>query len=297
MARQREFALLLTAGLLVALIAGCAAPSSTSGTAVSAGEAGAPAALVKTDAALAAPSVVGRDIVKTATAVLAVPDLTASRNAIAAIVEHAGGVITSEIVTSGDSPRPFPMPMMDGFSAGTDLTVPGTGEAIDLMVQVPAANYDTVVRQIRSLGQVVSLQQSATDVTMQVIDTDARIAAARASVARMQTLLDRATNLQDVVLIEQELTTRQANLDSLVAQQKALREQVAASTISVRLVPADSVAVSTGTSAWWNRITATFVAIWSGVVVVLVAVSPVVLLLGLLVWVIIAWRRRRRRPS
>lgn len=294
MARQRKLALLLAGGALVALIAGCAAPSITSGSAVAAVEAGSPAELGKTDAALSAPSVVGRDIVKTASAVLAVPDLTAARDALAADVERVGGVITSEVVTSGTGPQPVPMPMMDGFSGATDLATAGTREAIDLTVQVPEANYATVVRQIRSLGQVVSLQQSASDVTMQVVDTDARIAAARASVARMQALLDQATNLQDVVLIEQELTTRQANLDSLVAQEKAMREQVASSTISVRLVPADAVEASTGTSAWWNRITSTFIAIWSGVAVVLIAVSPLVLLIGLLVWIVVAWRRRRR---
>ena len=295
MADRKQRALILAAGAVVALISGCAAQQPTSSEAPAGIAAEAPAAIGKADAAVQANVLLGRDIVKTASAVIAVDDLTSARDAVANIAEQVGGVITSEVVTTGSAPQPVPVPML-----GTDgvTSAPGPeGDSIDLTLQVPASRYDGVVRGIRALGDVITLQQSATDVSMQVIDVDARISAARASVARMQKLLDQASNLQDVVLIEQELTTRQANLDSLVAQQSALRSQVAESAVTVRLVPADAAEAQDGVGAWWGRVVTTFMAIWSGVVVFLVAASPIIVIVALVIWIVAASRRRQRTRS
>ena len=293
MATKRRLAFFLTAGAVVALIAGCTAPQTTSSETSPGLAAGAPAEVGKVDAAVQTNVLLGRDIMKTAYAVIAVDDLASARDAVASLTDQMGGVITSEVVTTGSAPQPVPMPMFAADGVGGDAGSAG-GDAVDLTLQVPESGYDGVIRGIRALGQVITLQQTASDVSMQVIDVDARISAARASVARMQKLLDEASNLQDVVLIEQELTTRQANLDSLVAQQTALRSQVAESTVSVRLVPADTAATAGGVSAWWSRVTAMFVSIWSGIGVFLVAISPILVLVALAVWAVAVSRRRRR---
>jgi hypothetical protein len=57
----------------------------------------------------------------------------------------------------------------------------------------------------------------------------------KASVQRIRELLARADKIADVISIESELEKREADLESLQNRQKALREQVALSTITVTI--------------------------------------------------------------
>ena len=53
------------------------------------------------------------------------------------------------------------------------------------------------------------------DVTDAYTDTQARIEPMKDSIARVRALMAKATDLQQIVLLESELTRRQADLDSL----------------------------------------------------------------------------------
>jgi len=94
----------------------------------------------------------------------------------------------------------------------------------------------TLLTQLRGLGTLLSEDQSADDVTGQVIDVAARIAAQKASVARIRVLMNRATTLGQVVQIEGELTTRQAALESLEGQAAALADQTTLATVTTTIV-------------------------------------------------------------
>lgn len=87
------------------------------------------------------------------------------------------------------------------------------------------------------LGEVLSLNVVAEDVTAQGADLDARIGALEVSITRLRQLLATAETTKDLIDIEAELTARQAELDSLVAQRAALSDQVAQSTLVVSVSP------------------------------------------------------------
>ena len=121
----------------------------------------------------------------------------------------------------------------------TDQQVTGQGDAINasLTVKVPATKLDGYLEAVQALGTVDAVSISATDVTAQAVDLDARIAALQASIRRLAALMDQASNVADLVAIEAEQTRRQADLDSLVAQRTALGDQVAMSNVSITLSP------------------------------------------------------------
>ena len=89
-------------------------------------------------------------------------------------------------------------------------------------------------------SDVESSSISATDVTMQKVDLDARIAALNSSIERFKQLISSATNTSDLIAAETALAERQAELDSLTAQLKYLSEQVDMSVIYLALLPNDS---------------------------------------------------------
>jgi hypothetical protein len=99
---------------------------------------------------------------------------------------------------------------LGGFVSGEKTQAspdqPAKSEAV-IALRVPADRMPTLLTQLRGLGTLLSEDQSADDVTGQVIDVAARIAAQKASVARIRVLMSRATTLGQVVQIEGELTT------------------------------------------------------------------------------------------
>lgn len=103
-------------------------------------------------------------------------------------------------------------------------------------VKVAAGQLDAALAALSELGtKVLSRGQQARDVTDQLVDLDARVASQRASVARLQALLDRAGGIGEIVQIEGELTRRQADLESVERRAAALTGQVELATVAVRM--------------------------------------------------------------
>jgi len=119
---------------------------------------------------------------------------------------------------------------------------PGSDEALsaNLTIRVPSTSLDNALNAFKELGDVESSSISATDVTMQKVDLDARIAALNTSIERFKELISASTNTTDLIAAETALAERQAELDSLIAQQKYLLDQVDMSVIYLSLLPNDS---------------------------------------------------------
>ena len=165
-----------------------------------------------------------------------------------------------------------------------------------LTLLIPSDRFDRALEELGGLGTVVSRDQSAQDVTEQVVDLDSRIATQRASVDRVRALLARAATVDEIVRIEQELTTREADLESLEQRRQALGGQVAMSTVTVEVEKSDVAAAKEsggflgGLADGWHAFLDT-----GGVTLrVLGAVLPFLLVLAVPAAAVLRWRRRRR---
>jgi Domain of unknown function (DUF4349) len=114
----------------------------------------------------------------------------------------------------------------------------------NVTIRIPADRFDEFVDQLAEIGDVEYLNINAMDVTTQVRDIDARVLALQTSIERLKDLQSQAGTVTDLVAIESELTTRQAELDSLLSQQNYLKDQVAMSTLTVNIVPSSETALS-----------------------------------------------------
>jgi hypothetical protein len=88
---------------------------------------------------------------------------------------------------------------------------------------------------VTTLGDVESRTITASDVTEQLVDLDARLNALRATRDRLRQLLERADEVQDVISVERELGRVQGELESLEGRLELLRTQVAMSELSLRM--------------------------------------------------------------
>ncbi|MCE6995840.1 DUF4349 domain-containing protein [Saccharothrix sp. S26] len=166
-------------------------------------------------------------------------------------------------------------------------------------VKVPGDRLDPVLESIARLeGVEVGKRELQTeDVTEQVVDIEARLANQRASVERVRGLLDRATTTSEITQIEAELTNRQSELESLQRRYEALKGQVAMSTLTVVITGVGAQAVVEDE----NDFLAAFAGGWEALVeafawllVVLGAVLPFAVVLGLPLFGFLWWRRRRK---
>jgi hypothetical protein len=181
---------------------------------------------------------------------------------------------------------------------GTDAQPPSAS----LTLRIPSDDLDPFLAELRELGTVTSVSMNGSDVTQQRKDLDGRIDALTASVDRLQQLLSEATTIADLIAIESELTTRQAELDSLTQQRDALVDQVDYSTINVDLVT-EAVAPDpqpddfcSGLAAGWNALIG--FATWLGIAVgVLLPWALAALIVGAIVLVIVLVATRSRRPK
>ncbi|WP_367134547.1 DUF4349 domain-containing protein [Saccharothrix sp. HUAS TT1] len=166
--------------------------------------------------------------------------------------------------------------------------------------KVPGDRLDPVLESVGRLeGVSVTRRELQTeDVTEQVVDVEARIANQRASVERVRGLLDRATTTAEITDIEAELTERQSELESLQRRYETLKGQVALSTLTVVITTSDAPAVVAEEE---NGFLAAFTGGWKALLgafgwllVVVGAVLPFAVVLGLPAFGYLWWRRRRR---
>ncbi|MFD7690102.1 DUF4349 domain-containing protein [Streptomyces sp. NPDC059781] len=113
-----------------------------------------------------------------------------------------------------------------------------------VVLRVPVGEYDEVLADLEGTGKLLERSAKAQDVTDQVVDVESRITTQRASVARIRELMDRADKLSDVVTLEGELSSRQADLEALLAQQASLKDRTSLATITLSLseTPVDEAA-------------------------------------------------------
>ena len=153
-------------------------------------------------------------VIRTGSLALDTPDVLKAQNAISGLLSSLDGYLASE-----------------NTQAGTD----GKIRSASLVLKVPSNDFDLAMQRLSQVGEVRARTTSAKDVTRQVADVDSRVASARAALERIRLLLDRANSLGTVIRLESVLSNRQAELESLLAQQQALAAQTQMSTIDVTL--------------------------------------------------------------
>ncbi|WP_199547662.1 DUF4349 domain-containing protein [Streptomyces sp. N35] len=219
-------------------------------------------------------------IIRTATLRVRVENVPSALDKVRTAAADAGGIVGSET---------------------TDRDGKGK-ERSRIVLRVPQEQYGKVIEALEGTGKVLERSDKAEDVTEQVVDVDSRIKTQKASVARIRELMDQATKLSDVVTLEGELSTRQADLEALLAQQASLKDRTSLATITLHLNETgekpepkedDDPGFLDALSGGWNSLVN--VAKWIVIVVLAIAPWAAVLLILFLVWRALAPRLPRRR--
>lgn len=286
----------------VVLLAGCSGPddqaASLSGDEAASGRTGNSAPEAAQDALVDQPG----DAADTSGGKITGDGLLSDVPAERAVIATAEMTLRSQDVVATVDALELITASVGGFVAGRDISSnpdDPKGTRAVLLLRVPTDRLDTVIDRAEAEGDVVRVTADEQDVTETVVDVDSRVESARASVERIRALLSEATTIGEVVRIESELSRREADLESLLAQQRALADQTALATLSVTVlspeavepVAEDETGFLSGLQRGWDAL----------VGVVVVALTTIGVLLPFLVVALIilgplaaAWRRRRQ---
>jgi len=127
------------------------------------------------------------------------------------------------------------------------------GTSLSLFGAVPAARLESTMDAIAELGDVESRSLSTDDVTEEYADTSTRLANDLALRDRLRALLERATDVDDVLAIERELTRLQSEIETRQGRIDRLGKDVEMSSLEVTLAekPLLGPLGYVGYGLWW----------------------------------------------
>jgi hypothetical protein len=186
-----------------------------------------------------------------------------------------------------------------GGSLDSEQRSSGSSASAWLTLKVPPAALTSVLSQLSALGRELSRRSGSQDVTAQVADVGSRVTSAQQSIERLRTLYTAATKVSDVIAVESELAQREADLESLEAQQRALTAQTSMATVTLTLTASAALPPAQQTRGFlgglergWHAFTAAAVAVATGIGAALPFAAVLAALAAAAVLV-----RRRLRPS
>lgn len=172
------------------------------------------------------PSEVNRKIIQEISLQLGVGDISKALDSIAAICREYKGYVVNSRVSRGDD-----------WSRG------------EIVIKIPADKLDAAMGKLTDLGELKDKSVSTQDVTEEYYDSEARLKVLQKKEERLLGLMDRASSIEDIIKVENELTNVRSQIEVLQGRLQYLQNATSYSTVNISLnqVKAGAVEVPTGT--------------------------------------------------
>ncbi len=183
-----------------------------------------------------------------------------------------------------------------------------TAKTGDITVRVPSDGYNSALEAIKGMAlEVTNESSSGQDVTDEYVDLSSRLANLEATADRVRTFLDESKNVEDALAVNQELSRLEGEIEVIKGRMLYLSQSASFSTISVHLTP-DEASQPIEMAGWRpsgvakDAIEALITAlqgIANFLIWFVIFILPVLLIIGVPIWLVIRFfvRRRRRRKA
>ena len=173
----------------------------------------------------------------------------------------------------------------------------------DYTVRIPAAQFESFLKQADGLGNVLSSNRHAENVTSSYTDYEARLSSLGTQEERLLDMLKKTTDVESLVALEQRLSDVRYEIESIERNLRNLDRQISYSTVSLTL---EEVEIYTPTApvqrTFGDKLASAFSDGWSGFVrgaqrfcIGLVSALPALILLAIAAVVVILIVRKIRR--
>ena len=116
----------------------------------------------------------------------------------------------------------------------------GTGKNRDLRmlyytIRIPADKLDTLIATVGNSCTVLSSSENTTDVTLEYVDTKARVDSLRVEYEQLMTLLSEAKDLDNIIILQNRLSEVRYQIESAESRIRVLENQVQYATLNLQI--------------------------------------------------------------
>ena len=189
----------------------------------------------------------------------------------------------------------------------------GTGKNNDLRtiyytIRIPADQLDSLITTVGNSCIVLSSSENTSDVTLEYVDTKARVESLRVEYEQLMKLLGEAKDLDNIIILQNRLTEVRYQIESAESRIRVLENQVQYATLNlqIREVLEETEIEEPHVITYGERVGEQFKDMWEGTVeffqdflLGLIAAIPFLVFMGIvaLIVIIIVFTTRRKRAK
>jgi len=193
---------------------------------------------------------------------------------------------------------------VNGFIESSMTTAHGR-RRFTIVMRVPAASFDTVLRQVEGMAYVRFSNQWAQDVTDRFYDMVGSYQIRRLEEERILALIDEADTVHELLALEQRLSNVRLSIEMYLSQLNNMAGQIAYSAITVTLIDvSEEPVIITGPTlgeriggAFGDSVDGTVGAVQNFIVFLAAVVVPLMMIIVMVVVVYLVVRGRKKRRA
>jgi len=168
-----------------------------------------------------------------------------------------------------------------------------------ITIRIPHDKYNSALDLIKDMGTVESISVSGQDVTQEYTDLESRLRNLNAQEEILLDLMAQSEDVGDSIEVQRELSYVMEQIEVIKGRMNYLDNMVSFSTIEVYMHEPEPITTSSG----WGFLEALkkglrgAVTVFNGILIFLIAASPILAIIAIIlvvIWLIIRSRRRRR---
>lgn len=168
-------------------------------------------------------------------------------------------------------------------------------------IRVAADKFDALIDELGKIGKVMNQNINGQDVTEEFMDSEARLKTQQELESRLLTLLSEKTaNLSAVVEVEQKLASVRENIEKTQGRLRMLKDKASYSTLTVSIFEPAILNTSSGGGFFYElglgieKGLSGFTSVLSGIITFIIALSPILAIFGLLIYIVVRYIKKRR---
>ncbi|MBT3538991.1 DUF4349 domain-containing protein [Candidatus Parcubacteria bacterium] len=122
-----------------------------------------------------------------------------------------------------------------GFIVSSDISKSGLALYGNITLRIPVESFDEGLEEVKSYGEVTSQRVNGQDVTEEFVDLDAQVKNLRATENQFLEIMKKATEIEDILAVQRELSRVRGDIDRIEGRMKYLRKSADLSTLTVHL--------------------------------------------------------------
>lgn len=103
----------------------------------------------------------------------------------------------------------------------------------NIIARIPADNYNRFMNDVCNIGTVTYRSESSSDVTMSYVDTESRIKSLETEYNALLEILDKATSLDDVIMLQSRISEVTYQLESYKSQIRKYDDLISYCTVNI----------------------------------------------------------------